>query len=209
MNGIDRIVFGAVLFGVLVAPCTGVLADEPTFEENNRSGLPVFFTSAYSNEFGWRETEPDFSIVSPVSAVAGSAPVLSLTSKPVRGGVAGGQAFKPSKDDAFFDGFLEDMPYKHEMKATWKLIDGKTDLYVEGLRVNRRNRGVSYTIHSLPLVGEMEDSALRAEFGQRDRALKFESRHVPFVGSVEGLSFSSSAGNSGAQVSLRFKRELP
>lgn len=172
---------------------------------NNSDTLPVFLTSAYNNEFSWRESAGDFRM--PVEA---EIPVEANAN--VNGDGADIQpviaeetpSFKEEED--FVDKIMDKIPYSKRLKSTWNLIDGETDLYVEGLRVDRGNTGLSFQTNEVPFIGEVEGLEIKAEMGEESK-LKLKSSHVPFVGQVEGLEFKSSVGEE-QSVSVRYTMPL-
>ena len=82
-------------------------------------------------------------------------------------------------DDDFVDKLMEKVPYSKSIKHTWNVLDGDVDLHFEDLRVDRGNKGVSYKMDSLPLVGH-----------------------------VDGLQFKASAGIDDSNISLRYKTAI-
>lgn len=112
-----------------------------------------------------------------------------------------------SDGDAFVDRLMQEIPYSKSLRYTWNVIDGDVDLYFEDLRVDRKNRGLTYTMDSLPMVGEMKGAELKAMLGE-DNKLTFKSDYMPFVGHVEGFQLKMSAGTDDSNISLRYKTAI-
>ena len=113
-----------------------------------------------------------------------------------------------SKDKGdFVDDLMEKIPYSKQLKYTWNVVDGDVDLYFEDLRVDRRNKGVSYTMETLPLIGEMEGSEIRAEVGD-DNKITFKSDYMPLMGRVDGFQFKASTGTDDSTVSFKYKTAI-
>ncbi len=114
--------------------------------------------------------------------------------------------FKSDGDD-FVDRLMEEIPYSKSLKYTWNVIDGDVDVYFEDLRVDRRNRGLTYTVDSLPLIGKIKGGELKAMVGE-DSKLTFKSDYMPFVGRIEGFQLKMSAGTDDSNISLRYKTAI-
>jgi hypothetical protein len=129
------------------------------------------------------------------------APVASEVNK------ADKKSSESKKKDDFVDRLMEKIPYSQSLKYTWDVVDGDVDLYFKDLRVDRRNKGLSYTVNSLPMIGEMNGSELRADVGEESK-LTFKSDYVPFVGHVDGFQFKASTGTDDSNISLRYKIDI-
>ena len=110
-------------------------------------------------------------------------------------------------DDDFVDKLMEKVPYSKSIKHTWNVLDGDVDLHFEDLRVDRGNKGVSYKMDSLPMIGKMDGAELNADLGE-DSKLTFKSNYMPLVGHVDGLRFKASAGIDDSNISLRYKTAI-
>lgn len=191
-----------VLLSIMALSAGPAIADE---NNNNSDVLPVFLTSAYQNEFDWRENAGDFRV--PVEA---EVPLETSANANISGTDI--PEIQPEKtasfddEEDFVDKIMDKVPYSKRLKSTWNFIDGETDIYVEGLRVDRGNMGLSYQTNTVPFVGEVEGLEIKAEMGEESK-LKLKSSHVPFVGHVEGLEFKSSVGEEQA-VSVRYTVSL-
>lgn len=179
------------------------IADE---NNTNSEGLPLFVTTSYQNEYGWRHDagdyrEPVAPLVEPQAGDAAAQVSLSKQQETLKK-----EQGKSYKEKDYLDKVLKKLPYSKRLKSTWKLIDGDTDVYVEGLRLDRGNTGVTYTTSTVPFIGDVDGLEMKAEMGQ-DSKLKLKSSHVPFVGKVEGLEFKSSVGEEQA-VSIRYTTSL-
>jgi hypothetical protein len=115
-------------------------------------------------------------------------------------------SYKP-KDDDYVENLIKTIPYGQSLKHSWNVADGDVDLYFEDLRVNRSNKGVSYTTDSLPIFGQLDGSQFRADLGE-DSQLSFRSDYVPFVGRIDGFQFRAAAGTDDSTISLSYKIDL-
>ena len=201
---------GAVLFSVLMTSTGSVLADDM---HNNHNGLPLYTISAYENEFKWRDPDYDFrrneGTAAPSKTAAGhkkNTPPPDDLSLLTLNSYSDDSARKQDEEEDAIDEILENIPYSNSLKSTWKVLDGDVDLYVEGLRVDRGNKGLVYKTSTMPFMGEVEGVNIRAEVGE-DNKVKLESSVIPFIGQVEGLKFKSSVGEDSA-ISVRYKISL-
>lgn len=112
-----------------------------------------------------------------------------------------------SADDSFADKLMEKIPYKKSLKHAWNIIDGDVDLYFEDLRIDRRNKGISYKMASLPMIGKVSGSGLSADLGE-DTKLTFKSDYMPLAGRVDGFQFKASAGTNDSNISFRYKIDI-
>lgn len=120
-----------------------------------------------------------------------------------------GEEKKDSKSDEndFIGRMTDKVPFGNSLKQTWRVIDGDVDLYFEDLRVDRRNKVISYKIKSMPVVGDMDNGELKANVG-KDASLTYSSDYIPFVGGVDGLKFQASTGTDDTNMSLRYKIDI-
>lgn len=112
-----------------------------------------------------------------------------------------------SDDDDFADRLMKRIPYHKSLRYTWDIADGDVDIYFENLRVDRRNKGLSYKTDSLPMIGKMDGAELEANLGG-DSKLTFKSDYMPLVGRVDGFQFRASAGTDDRNISLRYKVDI-
>ncbi len=112
-----------------------------------------------------------------------------------------------AEDRDYAEHLMNKIPYSQSLKYSWHVVDGDVDLYFEDLRVDRGNKGISYTTQSLPMFGEIDGAELRAELGE-DSQLSFQSDYMPFVGHVDGFQFRAAAGTDDSRISLRYKIDL-
>lgn len=108
----------------------------------------------------------------------------------------------PKKDNNLEERIMAMIPYSEEMKYLWNIADGDIDLYFKGLRGDRRNKGVEYTTHKLPLIGQFEDTEFKAEVGE-DMEFSFYTSSLPFKSKIEGFNFKGSVGDD-ARISARY-----
>ena len=186
---------------IFLYPATGYADDALNYQTAQLNGYSL---SAYQNEFGWRDASYDYSTpsVEHIAPATGTELAHIDDTAPVPT-----SNFKDDKDgDDYLDDILKNMPYSKQLKATWKVLDGETDLYVEGLRFDRGNKGVEYVTNKVPFVGEVDGIRFKAEAGE-DSKVKFESSRIPFVGNVEGFKFKTSVGEE-SSVSVRYTTSL-
>lgn len=105
--------------------------------------------------------------------------------------------------DDFEEKILDKIPYGHGFRKVWNVVDGDVDLYVTGLRADRRNKGVKYKTDKIPLIGTVDGLDLQFDAGERTE-FSFESSHIPFAGKLEGFSFKGATGNKGSRISARY-----
>lgn len=110
-------------------------------------------------------------------------------------------------DDSRIDRLVKNIPYGHSLKQTWHVVDGDVDLYFEGLRVNRRNKGVSYTVNALPVVGTINRGKLKAHLGEESN-LTYASDYIPLIGRIDDMRFQASTGTQDSNISLRYKIDI-
>ncbi len=110
------------------------------------------------------------------------------------------------KEDNIGDQLLDKVPYKKQMKYTWKLMKGDEDLYFENLRVDRGNKGLVYKTNYVPFMGETQGTQIKVEVGE-DTQLTYKSDAVPGLQRIEGLDFKVTAGSDSA-ISLRYSKPL-
>ncbi|MEZ5813238.1 MAG: hypothetical protein R3E13_00690 [Alphaproteobacteria bacterium] len=193
----------AALSSLAVFPGSAQAGEEASPQPGFLKGYAL---SAYENEYAWRMSAGDYT--TPVTAQVFEEAALDTGTQTLstheKRALTQDKDKNSSKNKAedFAERIMEQMPYSRQLKSTWHLIDGDTDIYVEGLRVDRGNRGLSYQTSAMPFIGEVEGVKFTAEAG-KDNKLKFESSVIPFVGHVEGLKFKSSVGKA-AQVSVRY-----
>lgn len=157
--------FGMALCVLICVSNTPVAAQNVS---NNQSGMPQFLTTAYGNEFGWRQGSFDSSEGQASSIIpdAGHENLVNTNASDTL--AANAQKFKnkPASEDEIIDKILKKIPYHRQLRATWNLVDGETDLYVDGLRFDRRNKGVTYTTDTLPIMGQIDGLKIKASAGK-------------------------------------------
>lgn len=179
-------------------------AQQPVQQPQN-----LFIPAVYAVEGAWNEQPYDFSknVPEPISThdtdYSYETPV-GLDELAVAYG--GGKQVK-SDGKELIDGIMHHVPYKNTLKHTWNVIDGDVDLGVTNLRMNRRNKGVTYKTNHIPLVGEMKGTQIRADAGE-DNKLTLTSDRLPFGGRVEGMQFKASVGNDDSNISLRYNQSI-
>lgn len=181
------------------------------FADEDSASQPLFFTSSYQNEFGWRLNAGDYNVPMnqeiPLETSLGGISGDSINAEDITLQIQEGSDKGPESEEDYIGKIMNKIPYSKQMKTTWKFIDGETDIYVEGLRVDRGNKGVAYYTSALPFIGEIEGVRFTAEAGE-DSKLRFESNAIPFIGTVEGFEFKSSVGEN-SKVSIRYRMDLP
>lgn len=183
-----------------IVPIASATADDS-------SQIPRFTISAYQNEYGWRDLSSVPASPSETAPLEGE--TLSLTSDTAQKTLSGSESKKSYKkdDEDFVDKIMDKIPYRKQLKATWDFVDGETDVMgVQGLRVDRGNKGLVYKTSYMPMMGEVKGVEWKGEVGE-DAKLTFKSHRIPFMGEVEGLTFKTSVGDD-AKVSLRYAIEL-
>lgn len=169
----------------------------------------LFIPAVYSVDGAWNEQSYDFSrnVPEPISTQDTDYSYESPVGLDALAAAYGGGQQVKSDGKEFIDGIMHHVPYKNTLKHTWNVIDGDVDLGVTNLRMNRRNKGVTYKTNHIPLVGEVKGTELRADAGE-DTKLTLTSDRLPFGGRVEGLQFKASVGSDDSNISLRYHREI-
>lgn len=192
---------------ILSAFSSYALANDGRFYQSVK---PLYITESPENKFQWYHGEYDFS--APEDAVAPSTikdePLFFVrndVSSVKSGDQTNAVAPKEEKGD-FIDNILDKMPYSKTLKSTVTMMKGDTDLYVEGMRVDMGNKGVSYHTSTVPFVGEMDGVQFKASVGD-DKGIYMESSALPFFGEIDGLKIKASAGDEN-KVSVRYKISL-
>jgi len=108
---------------------------------------------------------------------------------------------KDSKD--WEDKVMAAVPQAKQLKKMWNFIDGDTDLHFTGLRIDRGNKGLKYSTHFVPMIGEMETVEVEFMAGQ-DLELSLESSHIPFAGDLDGFKFKTSVSNNKSKILARY-----
>lgn len=198
-----------VLLSMLALSTGPAIAGE---NNNNGEGLPRFVTSSYQNEFGWRYHNADFRGAAPASepGTTGQAFEQGLAAANPQALIETAMPLKEktvSNEQDYIDNMLDKVPYSKQLKATWNFIDGDTDVYFEGLRVDRGNKGLQYRTNTVPFMGEVEGVEIKAEAGE-EQAIGFKSSHIPFFGPVEGLELKAAAGTDSSKASVRYTVSL-
>lgn len=111
-------------------------------------------------------------------------------------------SFQSKKDEDIEDQILAIVPQGQNMKKLWYIVDGETDLYFENLRADKSNKGVKYTMTSVPLLGDIDGT--KFEFSAGDKMeFGFKSNQIPLIGEVEGFRLRGSVSEN-ASISARY-----
>lgn len=198
----DRFVLRAfaVLCGILSSLSQEALA-------NDSSEDFAFQPLINTHEWQPKQEEMHFTITPPKTDEAPLFNIVPTSSHPHANNVGHSQ-FAGFSENKKGTGDLEDkilamLPQGDRLKYMWHVTDGKVDLYFEGLRFDRGNKGVTYKTKTLPFIGEMDDIEFKFEAGD-DNKFSFKSSTVPIIGSIEGLSFKGSTGDKGSRISARY-----
>lgn len=115
---------------------------------------------------------------------------------------------KPPKDDEDFeDKIMAMIPHSGKMKQLWNYVDGDTDLYFEGLRADKSNKGVQYTTSTIPLIGDIRGTKFKFSAGDK-MEFGFKSNRIPLVGEVKGFSLKGSASPTNNKISARYTMQF-
>lgn len=101
------------------------------------------------------------------------------------------------------DEILGKLPFGKDLKGMWNFIDGDTDIFITGLRADRGNKGLSYTMNGLPIIGSMDDIKLKFSAGD-DNEIQFTTHSIPFMGRLEGFTFKATADQDDNKVFARY-----
>jgi hypothetical protein len=108
----------------------------------------------------------------------------------------------------FKDRVLSKIPYSEEMEYAWDIVDGDIDLLsVQGLRGDRRNKGLRYTTDSLPFIGSVDGMEFQFKAGDTNE-FSFKSDVTPFVGRVDGLSYKAYTNTDNSAIYARYTISL-
>lgn len=162
----------------------------------------LFIPAVYPIENAWNTQNYDF-----MTPVAVSITTESTSDTNVADSQAPKKEYKPDKDKDIGEELIDKLPFKNTLKYTWDFIDGDTDLYFEGLRFDRGNRGLEYKTNALPYFGNVEGMKIKAEVGEKHK-VTFETDYMPLVGRIEGLNLKATAGSKNA-VSFRYSKSFP
>lgn len=102
---------------------------------------------------------------------------------------------------------LSYIPHAPKMKKIWKLVDGDVDLYMTGLRFNRKNTGVSYETKTIPLLGEIDDINLRFDAGKKNE-VSFQSKALPFIQNIDGFHMKAVMNDDHSRIYARYSITL-
>ena len=103
-------------------------------------------------------------------------------------------ASKYFKDSSFEDRLSEEFPIVKKLKPAWNLANGETDIFVENLRADRRNKGLTYKTNYIPFIGTSEAVEFKFRAGE-ENSVSFESDYIPFAGRVDGFNIKGSVGD--------------
>lgn len=98
---------------------------------------------------------------------------------------------------------IENIPFAEDLKPVWHLVDGKTDVFIPNLRVDRRNKGLTYTTNTIPFIGTFEGTELKFKAGE-DMKFTFESDYIPFMGRLEGFNVKASVSEDESSIFARY-----
>lgn len=111
---------------------------------------------------------------------------------------------RPDNDQSWEDKILNKIPQGKRLKYMWNVADGDIDLMgIKGFRGDRGNKGVTYSTHYVPFIGDMESVEFRFDAGE-DTEFIFKSSHIPFMGELEGFNFKVSAKDNRQRVFARY-----
>ena len=196
-------------FAITVAVCALASFAHTASAENlqkNEPYTPFFIPAVYAIDNDWSKQDYDFQ--TPVAApIETDIEGVTISEAPANEISESTNSYASKDKGDFVDDLMEKIPYSKQLKYTWNVVDGDVDLYFEDLRVDRRNKGVSYTMETLPLVGEMEGSEIRAEVGD-DNKITFKSDYMPLMGRVDGFQFKASTGTDDSTVSFKYKTAI-
>ena len=186
--------------------CTGICAFISSIGASNAQSTAqntlLFIPAVYPIESAWNTQQYDFTTPAAIPIAT-----ENTNEANVADAATPKKDYKPDKDKDIGDKILSKLPFKNTLKYTWNVIDGDTDIYFEGLRVDRGNRGLEYKTDALPYFGKVDGMKIKAEMGEKQK-LTFETDYMPMVGRVDGLRLKASAGNK-SEVSFRYSRSFP
>lgn len=106
-------------------------------------------------------------------------------------------------EKSFKQKVMDEIPYSEDIKYMWDIVDGDIDLYVTGLRGDRRNKGLKYTTDTMPLIGKIDGMELQFKAGNKN-GLFFKSDKMPFIGHIKGLSYKGAISNKDTALFARY-----
>jgi len=197
----------------LTVLCTGLCAfislPSATYAQSTTTNTSLFIPAVYPIENAWQTQTYDFK--TPVGPA-----IVTDTKQNNDISVANKVKNTPKKeyksddedeDEDFGDKILNKLPFKNSLKYTWNVIDGDIDLYFEGLRFDRGNKGLEYKTDTLPYFGKIDGMRIKAEMGESQK-LTFETDYIPLMGRVDGFNFKASASDN-SKISFRYKKPFP
>lgn len=105
---------------------------------------------------------------------------------------------------SFKEKVMEKIPYSEELEHTWNIIDGDVDLMgIQGLRGDRRNKGLEYKTNALPIIGNVDGVEFKFKTGEENE-FSFKSDTTPFVGHVKGLSYRGFTNTKNTGIFARY-----
>ncbi|MFK7839367.1 MAG: hypothetical protein AB8B83_03470 [Bdellovibrionales bacterium] len=195
----------AITFAVWALASFFQTAMAENFQKNDLDNQPFFIPAIYPLESNWAEQDYNFQI--PVTVPIRSDQDAKEVSNVNELDVSTKAGILKSDSGDMVDDLMKKIPYSKQLKYTWDIIDGDVDLYFENLRADRSNRGITYKMIELPMIGKMQGSELKADIG-KDSKLTFKSDYMPMVGHIDGLEFKASAGTDKSVISLRYKADI-
>ena len=105
------------------------------------------------------------------------------------------------------DKILKNIPFSKNLKSIWNVVDGETDIYLNGLRADRNNLGLSYTNNHIPFLGEIDGLEIKFSAGQ-ENDISFKSNVIPFMGQLDGLTLKGSTNSKESKIFARYKVEF-
>jgi len=104
----------------------------------------------------------------------------------------------------FKEKVMDTVPYSEELEQTWNIIDGDVDLMgIQGLRGDRKNKGLEYKTNALPLIGEVDGVEFKFKTGDKNE-FSFKSQITPFIGDIKGLSYRGYTNTNNSAIFARY-----
>lgn len=101
------------------------------------------------------------------------------------------------------DEILDKIPHGSKFKQMWNIVDGDVDLYITGLRADRNNQGLSYTLSNQSFIGNMNDIEIKFSAGLENK-ISFKTHMIPFLGQLEGFSLKGSIDTKNSNFFARY-----
>jgi len=119
--------------------------------------------------------------------------------------IAGDERNKAKKmGKNFKEKVMDKIPYSEELEHTWNVIDGDVDLIgIQGLRGDRRNKGLEYKTSMLPFIGEVDGVEFKFKAGEKNE-FSFKSDITPFIGDIKSLSYKGYTNTNNSAIFARY-----